>query len=520
MADNMCGPSNGAKSLVAHADRDRALHQDRFNSNAPASGSASFRSQATFGNGADNSFANFQQANTLNEFALSPMAPTFVPAPNREFFPVADNRFAPVANHGFAHNHTPQPMFPPPGLSATQPTNAARSGWVEDFAKMNVGNHAAPRTESPIATGNWGQPAIQGHVPFTPMSHYMTPMTAMHNSAPLAFARASQAEVSTAEPVMDVEAFNRAFGDYDEMLFEKELSDWKQDQVSTDNEFKEAQAEWMKEHGPTADSRQQEMGTVANNGEKLAEDLEHGQQMGAPSVFPTIVPQAESQADINERKRREDEELAKAAHQIVTSVSDNLTEKFKNSNFLELMRRIGNKEVVVEGDSLVDAETGQNITKESDIAEDNAAEYIKAVVAQMPLAMRMLKQRIADSDNSEHPVGLLSRIMTQESDLENWLPRLPPPTCEQEKLKYEQARRYAISLMQQGIMKVQQEYINLIRRLGGDPVGSSPVDEQGPLRRVSAIRDHLLGRDFHILTLGDGSRVFVGRLTGEIGISR
>ena len=37
MADNMCGPSNGAKNLLAHVDRDRAHHQDRL-VNAPQSG--------------------------------------------------------------------------------------------------------------------------------------------------------------------------------------------------------------------------------------------------------------------------------------------------------------------------------------------------------------------------------------------------------------------------------------------------------------------------------------------------
>ncbi len=30
MSDNVCGPSNAGKSLVAHAERDRSLHQDRI----------------------------------------------------------------------------------------------------------------------------------------------------------------------------------------------------------------------------------------------------------------------------------------------------------------------------------------------------------------------------------------------------------------------------------------------------------------------------------------------------------
>lgn len=30
MADSLCGPSNGAKNLLGHADRDRSLQQDRL----------------------------------------------------------------------------------------------------------------------------------------------------------------------------------------------------------------------------------------------------------------------------------------------------------------------------------------------------------------------------------------------------------------------------------------------------------------------------------------------------------
>lgn len=30
MADSLCGPSNGAKNLLSHVDRDRSLQQDRM----------------------------------------------------------------------------------------------------------------------------------------------------------------------------------------------------------------------------------------------------------------------------------------------------------------------------------------------------------------------------------------------------------------------------------------------------------------------------------------------------------
>ena len=52
-----------------------------------------------------------------------------------------------------------------------------------------------------------------------------------------------------------------------------------------------------------------------------------------------------------------DESLVRAANEILGLVAENHSEKFKKSNFFGLMRRIGNREVVVEGPNLVDAST-------------------------------------------------------------------------------------------------------------------------------------------------------------------
>lgn len=50
-------------------------------------------------------------------------------------------------------------------------------------------------------------------------------------------------------------------------------------------------------------------------------------------------------------------ELARAAQQLVDAVSDNNSEKFRKSNFVDLMRRIAAQEIVVENNSLVEANT-------------------------------------------------------------------------------------------------------------------------------------------------------------------
>jgi len=49
-----------------------------------------------------------------------------------------------------------------------------------------------------------------------------------------------------------------------------------------------------------------------------------------------------------------DTELARAAQQLVDSVSDNETDKFKNSKFLEFMRRLAAHELTVRDNELVE----------------------------------------------------------------------------------------------------------------------------------------------------------------------
>lgn len=57
-----------------------------------------------------------------------------------------------------------------------------------------------------------------------------------------------------------------------------------------------------------------------------------------------------------ETQEREDveDELAKTAGQLLDSVKDDRSQKFRNSSFLELMRRIRDREVVVRGNDMVE----------------------------------------------------------------------------------------------------------------------------------------------------------------------
>ncbi|KXX74973.1 hypothetical protein MMYC01_208344 [Madurella mycetomatis] len=349
MADSMCGPSNGAKNLLAHADRDRTLHQDRL-ANAPQIGPGSaFRSQAPNSNAAEMAFGGFQQGAPIDQ-AFGPQLDMNAIGPMVHHAPAAGSYGRPIAGVPTTMGNIIGPSDPAARLSSPTPGGASHQEWVSQFAGMQLAADAAgPSVAAP------GQVHPAAVAPGMNLQHPgLTPFAVpMHGAAPPALSFGFQnpgmntvaqqkphAEPSL-ESAVDTEAFNRAFGEYDDANFENELADWNEKQKLANTEFVEEQDKWMAEHGPRAQTgaavqspSAEEMEVIDRNLEELAKEQE---------------------------KRRSDEDLARAAVDIVNSVSGNTSEKFKNSRFFELMRRIGNREVVVEGDNFVNASTGETV---------------------------------------------------------------------------------------------------------------------------------------------------------------
>lgn len=154
------------------------------------------------------------------------------------------------------------------------------------------------------------------------------------------------------------EAFNAAFADFDDGEFQEELDNW------------------MSVHGTTAERVQQrpaeptseEWDTINADLEQLAIDTESARLAGVNALQPEEQQAAREQ----ENKLKSQQELVRAAADILTSVSNNQSEKFQKSTFLELMRRIRDEEVTVVSNSLVDVETGEEIATRSPADEDNA----------------------------------------------------------------------------------------------------------------------------------------------------
>jgi len=144
-------------------------------------------------------------------------------------------------------------------------------------------------------------------------------------------------------------AFDAAFSEYDAAVIDGQIDTHFPDHESQQGRVIES---------PTAE----EMTIIDANLEDMAEELEARRAASDPAVLPQRGPEAEAR-----RTRQGQEDLVRAATGILSSVSDNQSEKFRNSSFLDLMRRIQNMEIVVSGTDLVEAETGKTIITKAQV---------------------------------------------------------------------------------------------------------------------------------------------------------
>ena len=85
--------------------------------------------------------------------------------------------------------------------------------------------------------------------------------------------------------------------------------------------------------------------------ERIWQDLDEAGYMRTPQN--ELVEQEPKQQE-EQPKVNEDDEMAATAGRLLERVADNTSEKFQNSQFLELMRRLRDREVRVEGDKMVE----------------------------------------------------------------------------------------------------------------------------------------------------------------------
>jgi len=100
--------------------------------------------------------------------------------------------------------------------------------------------------------------------------------------------------------------------------------------------------------------------------DRIWEELEAAGYTRSPAPEQVLQQPEPEQKQEEQQPRHDDDEMAQTAGRLLERVSDNTSEKFQNSQFLELMRRLRDREVRVEGDKMVEVSTTQSTSSVPD----------------------------------------------------------------------------------------------------------------------------------------------------------
>ncbi|KAI2633492.1 hypothetical protein GGS21DRAFT_520941 [Xylaria nigripes] len=322
MADASCSSSNAFKGLARHIEQDRSHQQDRV-AVAPQHAAQSFRSQR-FGPGVSHEFNAFQQQGAV----LPPPSTASLEPPSAfQYHPSRAPAFAP---------------FQPPHQSAGfAPT--VRSDWINEFQRMDLS--AAHHT--PIHTHQGPSPII-GQPSFTNAMHYdaFPQQSNFQNFQPFQSPSVNHFPMDPSFTTYDA-------GAHGQMPHFIEDESALKAQADLDQAFEDAMNEWMLENGPAAET--QHAGDLnAQSNENLTASLD------AASAEPTTQ---EAAKEDSLQSKQNDTELARVAQQLVDCLADNESEKFKNSEFLAVMRRIASLQLTIQGNNLVETPQPPAVTE-------------------------------------------------------------------------------------------------------------------------------------------------------------
>ncbi|KJF61621.1 peroxin 20 [Coccidioides immitis RS] len=289
MADALCGPSNALQNFQKHASTDRTLQQDRISSrHTPTQG---FRSRNPNEGTLDPEFHAF-------ESGLSGPAVPDIHSP-----PVFHERgpaLSPLNHHpqnsswasDFQNLHisAPSPSVVQHRLQAQVAVHApVSSSWHNEFI-----NQAQPNLQNPIPQKQMMHSPM-AHMPYQPMNTFGTN-------------HSDQSHILESQNSQAVEVF-------DEVAFEAAFAEARAEVELQENKLQELENETLNEE-------------ISLEPIKIGSDT---------------IPAQQAVTD-------EAEELARTAGQLLESVSHDKSQKFKESNFLALMRQLRDREVTVEGD--------------------------------------------------------------------------------------------------------------------------------------------------------------------------
>ncbi|KAI7353078.1 hypothetical protein KC354_g11708 [Hortaea werneckii] len=351
MSDALCGPSNPLQQFKAQTSLDRTLQQDRLRSQASPAHHQGFRSHDPNAGLLDPEFEAFQAGHPPPPDAFHHGPPQAFAGRAGGGMHIGMGPAAPDWAADFQRMNLSSPP-PPPAQQQHQPMPQG-SGWAQSFQQHIA--QSAPRAQStaspsPLAFqqrarygAGYGGMGFQSQ--FAPQ--HQQPMFGP------GMQQGKGKEASTDE-LFDDAAFERAFEQArDDMLDENQAG---LEGLQHSTEYRQDTS------GELVDQIQRER-EIQEQLQEMRPELSKGLQDPAiqeTNALEGLAQQPEQmEEDKQENKRQDDDALAATAEELLNKVEHNKTDKFKNSQFLGLMRKLRDREVKVEGDQMVETTVSQ-----------------------------------------------------------------------------------------------------------------------------------------------------------------
>ncbi|GAB1736879.1 hypothetical protein NU219Hw_g8905t1 [Hortaea werneckii] len=351
MSDALCGPSNPLQQFKAQTSLDRTLQQDRLRSHASPAHQQGFRSHDPNVGLLDPEFEAFQAGHPPPPDAFHHGPPQAFAGRGGGGMHMGMVPAAPDWAADFQRMNLSSPP-PPPAQQQHQPMPQG-SGWAQSFQQHIA--QSAPRAQStaspsPLAFqqrarygAGYGGMGFQSQ--FAPQ--HQQPMFG-------AGMQQGKGKEAVTDEVFDDAAFERAFEQArDDMLDESQVG---LEGLQHSTEYRQDTS------GELVDQIQRER-EIQEQLQEMRPELSKGMQDPAiqeANALEDLAQQPEQmEEEKQENKGQDDDALAATAEELLNKVEHNKTDKFKNSQFLGLMRKLRDREVKVEGDQMVETMVSQ-----------------------------------------------------------------------------------------------------------------------------------------------------------------
>ncbi|KAI9814397.1 MAG: hypothetical protein M1827_003253 [Pycnora praestabilis] len=328
MGDAICGPSNPLQNFQKQTQADRTLQQDRLASRSTSS-SQGFRSSPGPNAGIlDQEFEAFQAG-----YSPAAATPEFQQSYHYQLPPAAASGWASDFQRlNISHSSSPVPQFHL-GLQ-TLPDRNAQLGLYEDYLREqdHLSKQRSIRERSQSSNLQHHRPAAQQQIRGINMNQYAYQGSSL--CTPMRQGPQNESITQQKQPQQEADDV------FDEAAFEKA--------------FEAASSEISQSHQEAAKQENMEFGQDVLINESAERLMQSDHLIEQVRLGADLVPRDERRQQQEGPRSNDADELARTAGQLLDSVKDNQSQKFQESTFLELMRRLRDREVVVEGDKMVD----------------------------------------------------------------------------------------------------------------------------------------------------------------------